>query len=181
MKSTVAPNVRELANSRIESLLPSMKIIARHVRGSSPELEIDELIAEMTIAIIKKAFDNPKFLNQKDGYLLTFAGWTARHYATKTRRICSRFHEVSHDDPDFQEGDHGSALLVLDNVEHIDQPDAMRDALNDLGPTYLQIVAMLIDGFKKSEIANALKIHPMSLHDRIQTLKGRLNFDMESA
>jgi RNA polymerase sigma factor (sigma-70 family) len=165
-------------NNRIGALMPKLKFIALRVRGSSSDLDTDELINEMVIALIKKAKSSPTFLNQNTSFILQFAGWQARHAAHSHRRSGSRFFDASFDEPTEAEENYAEAIAIEDDYSNVELSDSIREAIADLHPSYRKLVNLMFLGLPKNEIAEKIGITPGALQDRMQVLRKRLALAM---
>lgn len=161
-----------VVESKIATLLPKLQNIARHVRGSSVEIEAEELVSEMVIAIIENASKSPTFIEQQDSYILQFAGWSARKSANIMRRAESRYHDVMiDDDTDDGEGDGFDVGESVGYDEKIELSEALEAALSKLHPSYRQIVHLLYIGKNQVEIAEELHVTPPSLCEKMKVLR----------
>ena len=91
-----------LVEEVLEKLEPRLRHLARRQIARAPEiveLGADDLYQEMCLKIMEKAYEDNKFLYQKDAFVSQFGLWAALNYIRKTRYKYSNWHvEVETED-----------------------------------------------------------------------------------
>lgn len=163
--------------SRLQSITPTLRKIARSVQGTLSEYDQDDLIQAMHEGLVKQAKKNPSFLDQEDGYWFKKARWVALNMAGSGRAYTRRV-----DAEIITRGDDGEELSNFDFMssdngdmeERIGQIDALERIAALLTPEELTLVKMLYQGYSQDEIAARMGVVKTTITMRKQRIAERL-------
>lgn len=177
MNTSSAAAFNDRFASRLQTLTPTLRKIARTTVGTLSEYDQDDLIQAMNEGLVKQAKRNPSFLDQEDGFWLKKARWVAQSLAGSgrayTRRVDAEI--ITHGDDgdelsnfDFMSSDSG------DMEERIGQIDALERIAALLTPDELILVKMLYQGYSQDEIAARIGVVKTTITMRKQRIAEKL-------
>jgi RNA polymerase sigma factor (sigma-70 family) len=144
---------------KLEELNPRLKAIAHKISFSSPEHDADDIYQEMIMTLITVSKQSPDFLSQKPSFIITKLTWCAKNKANASRiwtRYCPPDQLVTDPDGDetsFFEMVAGPSPTPEKEVIMQELRDALQDLMETLTPRQRQVMTMLSQGYKPSEIA----------------------------
>lgn len=176
-------------NSLISDLSSKLIAIAKSVSCRMPGEDWEDIYQIMVAALLERDVVDPDFVKQMPAYILKYASFVASHAAQKTK-VYLKYVDIEGDEIDPEDADSSEnfaldlrvdrerLLQALQGVEN----QVMNDELGEdilkgcdwLSGKNLLIVCMLYEGYKKSEIAKALKISRPAVTQRIQTIANTL-------
>ena len=170
-----APSVPSAdAQAMLESLLPDLRAAASYrCRESNGELEADDVLQTMVVALLEKGFSQ----RYGAGYYLKLATWRARDYCELARIY--RKHVATMPlvvDQGGEAFDLAEFMPTLDASpeERVIAAERMSDLQVRLTPEQSKIVALLMDGYAKSEIAERLGVSRARVSQHLAGLRAAL-------
>lgn len=134
----------------------------RYYQGHIPA---DDIFQEANLAICQKALADPTFLEQTDSYVVTAGIWAAQEAARRA---------LKHEPPTLLDDDDGPAGTLTAPEADLDLSLAVREALDRLDDTARTVAAMLMQGYRKSEIADRLGIRKQSIAWHVKKVRRAL-------
>jgi len=127
----------------------------------------------MNLFLAEQAETNPSFLDQKPGYISKKAAWVATDWA-RTRARHSNYHESM--DVETSDDTVTAEYRAELGEEMPDVPTvvAVREALAGLDERAQDIAGMMLQGYKRKEIADELGIRSQSLSGPLARIKEAL-------
>ena len=133
-----------------------------------PMIDGEDILAQMNLALIERAESDPTFLDQQPGYISRAAAWAARTWCR--RELYGQKLQPNILDDETEDGQLVAEKFAADDQD-LDLSVSVRATLERLDDK-LQIVAqMLMQGFKKKEIAEALDVTPSSVSYYVNQLR----------
>jgi RNA polymerase sigma factor (sigma-70 family) len=170
------------ASSTSSTTSPAQRIGALHHRIYSiahrfqlSDQTDDDIAHYMIERLLTRCADDPSFINRDDGYWLRYAKWMGYHLLQRTI-IYNRFTSketmiaLKNSDPD----ELSERITDLDpeaNPEKAYELEELRKVINSLPPHNRKLAAMLMIGYTKSEVADAIGISRPAVSQRLSTIK----------
>lgn len=120
------------------------------------DIDFDDLLSEMNMAIIDRAERDPDFLDQEDNYIARWGGWRARDWG---RRECyqRKFFQVP-TTAEIEQIRPDSGDDPADLIEQADRIDTLGELIANLGEQTRRVLQLWAGGYKVKEIASELAI-----------------------
>jgi DNA-directed RNA polymerase specialized sigma24 family protein len=123
----------------------------RHYQGRAPA---EDIFQEANLAICQKALADPTFLEQTDSYVATAGIWAAQDASGRA---------LKYEPPTLLDDDTGLADTIAAPETDLDLSIAVREALDGLDGTARTVATMLMQGYRKAEIARHVGIERQSI------------------
>jgi RNA polymerase sigma factor (sigma-70 family) len=148
---------------------------------NAPSQTHDDLYQIMVLALLEKNLSDPNFINQNDTYWLKYATWQAKHACN------ADYTYLKYVDEDGANIDAESEELVLETELATDRkptPEqlvasrefwmAITATAKMLSQQNRQVIHMVVLGYSKQEIADALHITRQTVNDHTKTIANAL-------
>ena len=158
--------------AQIQSMQPYLGRIAGSLaRSYSHNLDREDLLSQMNLSIVEQAERDPDFLNQTPGYVSRRAGWAARDYAK--RELRGQNLTPTSLDAETQDGQLlGETFSTAE--QDLDLVLSVRETLNGLSGRTAQVARMLLEGWKRKDIASHFGIRSQSLSPELARIREAL-------
>jgi RNA polymerase sigma factor (sigma-70 family) len=179
-------------NSRLESLEPTLILIAKRVAKLMPagEQGWEDLYQIILKALLEREVKDETFFQQTDAYINKYAMFTAKHAAKKARVYLNYVDEEGGEiDPEDSDEDTNSRLdleasreklmqsiarVELD-VMQIELADAIVEGSKELSGDNLRVLYLLYLGYKQVEIAEMMGVSKPAISQRVKTIASTLS------
>jgi hypothetical protein len=169
---TIGDSGRPSPAQRIEALLPKINLIARkfHLNDQSSE----DIAHTMIERLLTKCAVDPAFIARDDGYWLRFANWMGYHLLQDTV-IYNRYIESEAPADDgradpYNQYEQAVDLAPEDDPELAYELAELRGVIETLPPHNRSLAALLMIGYRKSEIAFKFGISRPAISQRLDTI-----------
>ena len=142
---------QEITSETLQKYLERIAWKLHHMTGQT--IDGEDILSEMNLHICERAAADPTFLDQAPGYISKAAAWHARSWLR--RQLHGQGLELNILDSETEDGQLKSELFAAKSQDN-DLTIAVHDTLDTLEGRLRQIGELLMEGYRKSEIADEL-------------------------
>ena len=169
----------ESSEQVLTALQPYLHGCAKKVLASMdlPGTEREDLVQFMNIQIIERALDDPEFLTKSTkSYVGKFAAWRARDHLISTWFTKTHGKGIEEQILD-AETDEDCPMVerIPAPQQDLDLAGQVRDIIADLEGRTQEVAVMMLQGFKRREIAQHFGIKSQSLSGDVNRIKDALS------
>ena len=135
---------------------------------SYPMVDGEDILSQMNLAIIERAESDPTFLDQQPGYITKAAAWAARTWCR--RELHGQNLQPNILDDETEDGQLMAETIAASDTD-LDLTISVRDTVASLDDKLQMVAQMLMQGFKKREIAETLGVTPASVSYYVNQLR----------